>query len=329
MKIRLLVLLLGILHTGWAQPFSLQYPKNGKFKIVQITDVHYIHDNPESNIAIERINEILDAENPNLVIFTGDIIFGNPAQKNMTTILELASKRKIPFVITFGNHDDEYDLSRRQLFDLIQSIPYNITQTISGISGITNCVLPILSSTQNKPANLLYILDSNSYSEIPDIKGYGHIKIDQIQWYVATSKKFTVQNGNKPIPSIAFFHIPLPEYALAASSENAILIGTRKEISCPPILNSGLFSAMKEMKDVQGIFVGHDHDNDYAVDYYGILLAYGRYSGGNTVYNNLSNGARVIELTEGESGFYTWIRLKNNEIIHHIHYPTDYIKKKE
>lgn len=44
-----------------------------------------------------------------------------------------------------------------------------------------------------------------------------------------------------------------------------------------------------------GMFVGHDHNNDYAVAYKEVLLAYGRYTGGNTVYNDLaSNGARVI-----------------------------------
>lgn len=47
-----------------------------------------------------------------------------------------------------------------------------------------------------------------------------------------------------------------------------------------------------------GTFVGHDHNNDYAVMYKEVLLAYGRYSGGNTVYNNLANGARVIILQE-------------------------------
>ena len=42
--------------------------------------------------------------------------------------------------------------------------------------------------------------------------------------------------------------------------------------------------------------------------WHGILLAYGRYTGGNTVYNHLPNGARVIQLTEGERSFKTWIR---------------------
>ena len=86
---------------------------------------------------------------------------------------------------------------------------------------------------------------------------------------------------------------------------------------------------MKEFGDILGVFVGHDHDDDYAVFWKGILLAYGRYTGGDTVYNNLSNGARVIEMTEGSTNFRTWIRLKDGEVINTVNYPSDFIKKKD
>ena len=107
---------------------------------------------------------------------------------------------------------------------------------------------------------------------------------------------------------MAFFHIPLPEYNQAASDENAQSYGIRREKACASVLNSGLFTTMKEQGDVMGVFVGHDHDDDYAVCWQDVLLAYGRYTGGNTVYNHLPNGARVIQLTEGERSFKTWIR---------------------
>lgn len=80
------------------------------------------------------------------------------------------------------------------------------------------------------------------------------------------------------------------------------------------------------MGDIEAIFVGHDHDNDYAVMWQGVLLAYGRYTGGNTVYNNLPNGARVIELTEGVQGFRTWIRTANNQIEQYVKFPESFLK---
>lgn len=122
----ILSLVLGSLQPGYAQKPALKFNKDGKFKIVQFTDVHYIHGNPKSAVSLERINEVLDTEKPDLVLFTGDVTYGQPAEEGMRTILNLAANRKIPFGVTFGNHDDEQGLTRTQLFDIIQTIPYNL-----------------------------------------------------------------------------------------------------------------------------------------------------------------------------------------------------------
>lgn len=322
----LLAILLGSLQLANAQQQTLQFNKDGKFKIVQFTDVHYIYNDPRSDVSIERINQVLDMEKPDLVLFTGDVIYGKPAEEGMRTVLNLVSKRKIPFAVTFGNHDNEQGLSREELLKIIQSVPFNLTQTTPGISGVTNFILPVKASDVKRNATVLYCIDSHSYSQIKGVNGYDYIKFDQIQWYRENSKKFTEENNGVPVSSYAFFHIALPEYNQAASSESAILYGIRKEKACAPQLNSGLFAAMKEMGDVRGVFVGHDHDDDYAVSWKGILLAYGRYTGGNTVYNHLTNGARVIELDENANSFRTWIRLKEG-VVQQVTYPADFIKE--
>lgn len=310
-----------------AQEIELKFNKNGKFKIVQFTDVHFKYGNPASDIALERINEVLEAENPDLVLFTGDVIYAAPADKGMTTVLELVAKRRIPFGVVYGNHDDEQGMSREELLKVIQAVPYNLTTQVAGISGVTNFILPVKSSDGKKNALILYCLDSHSYSSVKGVGGYDFLKADQIEWYKAHSRKYTTENGGEPLPSLAFFHIPLPEYNQAASDEGAILVGTRMEKACAPALNSGMFTAMKQQKDVSGIFVGHDHDNDYVVGWKGILLGYGRYTGGNTVYNDLPNGARIIEMTEGKKDIETWVRLKGGQIINRINYPSDFRKK--
>ena len=308
---------------------SLKFGNDKKFKIVQFTDVHYISGDARSDVALENIKEVLDTEKPDFVIFTGDILFGKPADKGLREVVGIASERKIPFGVTFGNHDDEHNLTREQLFEIVKDIPYNMTSTNPEITGVTNYILPIMSSVQDKPAFLLYCFDSNAYSTIEGVKGYGYIHFDQIAWYREQSALYTRNNGGVPISSVAFFHIPLPEYNQAAADEQAIMTGTRKEKACAPELNTGMFTAIKEMGDIMATFVGHDHDNDYAVLRHEIMLAYGRYTGGNTVYNNLKpNGARVIELTEGEKGFRTWIRLRGGSIIHDIRYPDFFHKDK-
>ena len=190
-----------------------------------------------------------------------------------------------------------------------------------------NYILNIQSANAKNDAASLFCLDSHSYSKIKGIGGYDYIKPDQVAWYLEESEKIKSRNNGDTIPALAFFHIPLPEYHEAVASENSTLIGHRREPACSPALNSGMFAAMKQAGNMMGVFVGHDHDNDYAAYWKGILLCYGRYTGGNTVYNNLTNGARVIELTEGVKGFKTWIHLADNKIEQVANFPADFIKK--
>ena len=307
---------------------DLKFGEDKKFKIVQFTDVHWKADSIASEEAGERMGEVLDAEKPDLVIFTGDVIFGKPADKSMRCALEPTIKRGIPFAVTFGNHDDELGMSRKELYDFIKDMPGNLTSTVEGISGVTNYILPVKTSDGSKDAALLYVFDSHSYATLKGIKGYGWIKHDQVQWYIDESKKFTEANGGTPLTALSFFHIPLPEFHEAVQNEGSFLIGTRKEKACAPEINTGLFAAMKEAGDVLGVFVGHDHVNDYAVSWKGIMLCYGRFTGGKTVYHDMpgGNGARIIELTEGVRQFRSWIRLKDGQVINEFTYPSEWIK---
>lgn len=309
----------------FAQKSELQFGKDGKFKIVQFTDVHFKYKNPASDIALERISQVLDEEQPDLVIFTGDVVYSAPADKGMLQVLEQVSKRKLPFVVTFGNHDNEQGMTREQLYDIIRQVPGNLMPD-RGSALSPDYVLTVKASADaKKDAAVLYCMDSHSYSPLKDVKGYAWLTFDQINWYRQQSAAYKAQNGGQPLPALAFFHIPLPEYNEAASNENAILRGTRMEEACAPKLNTGMFTAMKESGDVMGIFVGHDHDNDYAVMWKGILLAYGRFTGGNTEYNHLPNGARIIVLDEGARTFTSWIRQKDG-IVDKVTYPASFVK---
>ncbi|WP_372936757.1 metallophosphoesterase family protein [Mariniphaga sediminis] len=306
---------------------KLSFNNDGKFKIVQFTDTHFIAGDPRSERALENINQILDLEKPDLVIHTGDSIFGKPAEASIRQILEPMSQRGIPFAITFGNHDDEHDKTREELYEIVKSISSSIISTTEGISGVTNYILTLHSSTSDSISHVFYLFDSNAYSTIKGIEGYGHIHFDQIAWYREQSEVFAKMNGEKPVPSLAFFHIPLPEHKEAAKdTARAILKGTLGEDVCCPQINSGMFVAMKEMGDIQATFVGHDHNNDYAVYWNNMFFIYGRFSGCDTVYNDLKpSGARVIELTEDKEGFRSWIRLHGGEIIQDLQYPNDFL----
>lgn len=306
----------------------LKFGADKKFKIVQFTDTHIKPNDKESLVAINMINKVLVDENPDLVVFTGDVVTDNPVTKGWEMATEPLIKRQIPFAVVFGNHDDESELTREQIASIVVKIPgCLLVPQVKEVFGFGNYILPIKSSTGISNSALLYCMDSNTYSTVKGVGGYGWFQASQINWYRSESQKQKEVNG-KTLPSLAFFHIPLPEYAEAYKNEKYPPIGLRLEKECSPEINSGMFSAMLESGDIMATFVGHDHSNDYIAYLHGIALTYGRFSGGKTTYSDLPNGARIIELTENERSFKTWIRTLKSEIILPVSFPSDFLKTK-
>ena len=115
---------------------GLKFNKKNKFKIVQFTDVHWKYGNPASDEAGQCMAEVLDAEKPDLVVFTGDVIFAKPAREGLDKALEATIKRKIPFAVVWGNHDDEQDMNRKELTEYVQTKAGNLNTTAEGVSGV-------------------------------------------------------------------------------------------------------------------------------------------------------------------------------------------------
>jgi hypothetical protein len=197
--------------------------------------------------------------------------------------------------------------------DEMVSCPMSLTEPgPEDITGVGNYVLRVQSSHNESTAAALYFLDSGR--EAPTgIGGYDWIRRDQIEWYIHESTSLTREAG-KPLPALAFFHIPIPEYDEVWDFHTCY--GVKYEAVCCPRVNTGLFAAMHEMGDVMGTFVGHDHINDYEGELHGIRLCYCRGTGFHTYgKEGFPRGARVIQLTEGERCFKTWQYLADGSIL--------------
>ena len=299
---------------GQADDCRLSFGQDGRFKILQFTDVHINWEQREEYAKVhDHLAWMLDTEKPDLVVFTGDVVTGMQADSAWVDYLKPCDDRNVPFVVVYGNHDREQDLNVSQLASLITSHPSNINVTKDGF--LTDQPVEIFSSDGSKVAAVLWCMDSGDYYQNPRVSSkYGWIRPDQVEWYRKESMSYTDGNDGVPCPGYAFFHIPLPEYKEAFDAGN-IVSGVRMEKECAPFFNSGLFSAFVESGDVHAVFVGHDHGNDYVVTKDSIALCYGRFSGGKTTYNLIDMGTRVIELTEGDYGLRTWVREKHGEPI--------------
>ena len=149
----------------------LHFSQNGTFKIVQFTDLHFDPARSESLHGVACIEAVLNAEHPDFVIFTGDSFWGSPAREAMNTLLAPVLKRHIPYAFCWGNHDDEQDMSRAQIQQMVEAQPNNCGFTVPDVSGFSNFALPIYDSdayvggivtSSAKPVFVLYCFDSKA-----------------------------------------------------------------------------------------------------------------------------------------------------------------------
>lgn len=273
---------------------SLRFNKNGKFKIMQITDIQEIPSvSPDT---IKLLNSAILEEKPDLVVLTGDQIKGYGTSykikdKNLFDVvkdtLEILLKpivdAKIPYAVTFGNHDRQVGISNAEQFEKIyKNIGNCIGEQAVGIDGGGTCNIPIYSSDGEKIVNNIYLFDSGT-----DAKGGGYEPFDEkiIKWYRATRDDLKKQSGAY-VPSLVFQHIPMCE-----------------------------FDALNECGDAMAVFVGHDHKNSFVGRYKNIDLGYTQSSGFNTYGNRKKRGVRIIELDENQPSTYSTYTRTYDELV--------------
>lgn len=301
------------------EEIQLCFHEDGSFKIMQMSDFQdYVNDEkPEVNPrSIELMTKAIAQEQPDLVVMTGDQIGGNmngeQLQNYITQMVAPLEEAGVPWLVTYGNHDEDATdalaegWNKIRQLDFYMSFAHNVNQpSMSGVesvdeNGNTIAVgdmnILVYDNNGEKPLYNVWAFDSNRYTD----GGYDIIRHDQVSWYYETSKELESQYGL--LNSLMFFHIPLPEWGIMTSDALRYDVsGHKYEDECPGVVNSGLFAAASERGDVRGMFVGHDHVNDYVGTYRNIVLGYDANVGFQTYglggeENNYMRGVRVFEL---------------------------------
>ena len=281
------------------------------FKVVQLTDVHIgagFMSHGKDLKALNAVAAMVTAEKPDLVIVTGDIAYPIPPQAGTDDNLasakmfaNLMEKLGVYWTVTFGNHDTEIysDYDRAEIADFYENGGFRYCLFKSGpedVDGYGNNIINIKNS-KGEITQSIFTFDSHSYLR-HDILGFGHgyenIRESQVEWYRNCVEELTAYNKSvsdmkNPVPSsTAFFHIPLTEYQDAwyeyvkndfKDTENVkFLHGVAGEggiIVFPGEGEDTLFETMLELGSTKGVFCGHDHENNFSIEYKGIQLSYG------------------------------------------------------
>ena len=310
----------------------LKFGNDGKFKIVIFSDVQ--DQFPVHQRVLNIMRQAITRENPDLVVFLGDNTEQNikdpevDFRRTLNQILAPVVEANVPYAFVFGNHDDQsYYSGQRTDKDAMLAVYQSIgdCRTVDAdpsLYGTGTCKIPIYASNSNNIAFDLFMIDSNAYQVPTDThSGYGSPHADQLAWVAA--------NKDAGVNSLAFQHIPMPEYynllvegttgttktyggKTYMKQLNANASGTLGEFPnpCPANCNTGEFATLKSMGGVLGVFTGHDHLNDYTGTYDGINLTA---VPGMTYFNYGDEAVRgygVIELDESDLSDYEYHSVK-------------------
>jgi len=285
------------------------------FKLLQLTDVHIGAGwmcLKKDSMALNAVAAMVAAEKPDLVIVTGDIAYPVPFQagtfnnKSAAKIFAaLMEDLGVYWTLAFGNHDTEaYSYySREYMADYYENSDYPHCLFKSGPADVDGCGNQIVNvkNTDGIITQSLFLFDSHSYTD-NDYFGvmwkYDNIHENQVAWYESSLAALNAQNDARyqalgrteksDIRSLAFFHIPLveqknawDEYAQNGYQDTddvKMIYGvageTGKVVYCG-MHEDNLFETMQKLGSTKGVFCGHDHLNNFSLDYKGIRLTYG------------------------------------------------------
>lgn len=286
------------------------------YSVLQITDVHILNDEKKDEKAFRDITKMMDAAKPDLIVITGDITSEADNLTAIKTFGAFMEKLEIPWAFVYGNHDAEGDADKDAIDEYLLSLEYCVYERGDpAITGHGNYYRNVTDAS-GKPIMTLFMMDSNMYDEANG--GYDHFHEDQIEWYKNTVQSIAEEtNGDasKVVPSLAFFHIPMQEFKTAydvAKKDGGKLFGYRFEDECPPIQDDQMFETMVELGSTKGVFVGHDHMNNYEVEYSGIRLCYGL-SCDHNIYLVPMRGGNLINIKA--DGSFTTQKLMCHRVI--------------
>ena len=275
------------------------------FKILQLTDIHLANkDNQQLHLDFMDLT-IKDA-NPDMIIVTGDL-FTFADKLTAKRLFRFLDSYQVPWTITYGNHDEQCYFPVEWLTKHLENnYQYCLFKDIKNDDVFGNANFAINLLKDDKVFEQLIILDSNRYY-YNDYLGYDFIKQNQIDWYERIINYTKTENNNTVVPSLVFCHIPVPEFANAwddyqEGKDNVeYVMGNKQENACCPKYNSGFFDKVLELNSTDGIFVGHDHINDYIIKYSGVYLSYGIHSTNRIYYDENLLGGRTITIHNDHS----------------------------
>ena len=271
---------------------TVEKQKDKDFVILNLADVQMCDlENPSHWITLKNeITYLIEKVQPNLITLTGDQTWSNENLISLTHLVRWLDGFEIPYAPVFGNHD--YGNSKNSAVaslnfccDIYERGQYCLfNRGPSNLGTLGNYIINIMED--GKIYKTLYMIDSGYDDKITD---------QQIEWVKWNAEGIKFVNGGEYSSSMVFMHKPIPEYELAYYSlpyTERVEINKYHHYSLRGSSQNGFFDVAKKI-NVTNIVCGHQHGNNFTVNYKNVSLTFalktgelGGYYGDDEVYLN-------------------------------------------
>lgn len=267
-------------------PFVLEM-QSDSLKILQLTDLHLTYGiDYNDRKTLKGIETLVNSDDFDLIVISGDMALSISAASLFTKLVKFMESLETPWTFVFGNHETDYN-EYTDFLNRIHDTEYLYFKVGPELldGGVGN--FRIIFNQDGTPFYTLYFLDSHAEREVyTEEEGeYDYLKISQVQWVERHLEDDTTD-------SIMYMHIPLRQFMVPKDGGDYTGTFDEDKVYAQGI-DTGLFNILRDNGKTKGVFVGHDHLNNFELTKDGILLAYGQITGYNA-YGNLPRGGRVV-----------------------------------
>ncbi len=262
----------------------LKKEKGKDFVILNITDTHFSDYDYRAFTAFDveaKIKTLVAKIQPDLITVSGDIVCSDSTYYAVRRFTDLMEGFGIPWAPFFGNHDDEGNCDANFLADIMMSAPNCVMSKGDPEMGVGNYIINIAEDNDDGSLNVVesvIIMDSH----------HSQANQKQVEWYKWAANGINEITGNN-VEITLMFHIPLPEYQYAYDAawdnenncwkdEYNAYGEKNEEICCErndgvPV-QRGFFNEILASGTTKFVFCGHEHLNNFSIEYEGVRLTY-------------------------------------------------------
>jgi len=286
----------------------LQKNKEKDFVILNLSDpqmnaFEWKEGHPYAPILRYTIDKLIEQNKPDLITVTGDMAYPGDYE-SYETFAQLLDSYNIPWTIVWGNHDHQSGIEPvLKAADLFKKHPLCLFEDGDPAYGNGNYFIAIHEG--DSPITMLFMIDSHNSVEMTMENGekkwvYDKLWPHHLEWISQQAESFK-NDGYKD--AMMMLHIPL--YCYRAAAEKAFpggrggdsdMYGQQHELIASHPVEDGALPVLKESGLITHVLAGHDHCNNFIVDYEGIKLMFACKTGPGCYWQSAMNGGTVITI---------------------------------